>query len=169
MLGGDLIDTLSGTGTQLTGDTRPLLRAAQRRAPRDRHVTDHSDRTTYVFGSKGAPRCILANDRYLDPARGTSGLCSNDAQARLAASHEGENVSGAHLGQHTSRLLACFVLARPSPRLLRLTELVAQSQILAHITVRTRQVFHRCLPLHLELVQPRCQRDDGRVRLVLRE
>ena len=132
-------------------------------------MADDDNRPSHVFGSKGAPRGILTDDGYFHTARGAGGLRADNAQAGLAPSRQGENISRAHPGQDASRLVARLALARSCPRFFCLTELVTQGEVLADVTVRARQVLDHRVSLRLQLGQPRRERNDGGIRLILRE
>ena len=114
-------------------------------------MADDSNCTAYVFGGQCPPRGVLPDDRDLDSARGAGGLRPNDAQACLAATSQCEDVTRAHAGQKTTRFISCLALVRSCTGLLRLPQLVAQGQVLADVTVRTRQILGRRVALSLQL------------------
>ena len=114
-------------------------------------MADDSNCTAHVFGGQCPPRGVLPDHRDLNSARGAGRLCPNDTQPRLASARESENVTGSNARQYTTRLIARLALARSCAGLLRLTQLVAQRQVLADIAVRTRQVLGRRVALSLQL------------------
>ena len=130
-------------------------------------MADDSNVTAHVFGGQCPPRGVLPDHRDLDSARGAGGLRPNDTQARLAATSQCEDVPRAHAGQKTTRFISCLALARSCTGLLRLPQLVAQRQVLADVTVRTRQILDRRVALSLQFGQPRRERDDRGIGLIL--
>ena len=132
-------------------------------------MADDFDGAAYVLGGQSAPRGVLPDHRDFDPARGAGGLRADDAQACLAATSQCKDVAGAHTGQNATRFISCLALARTRTGLFRLTQLVAQRQVLADVTVRTGQILDRRVALRLEIGQPRRERDDCGIGLILRE
>ena len=132
-------------------------------------MADDSNVTAHVFGGQRPPRGVLPDHRDLDSARGAGGLRPNDTQARLAATSQCEDVPRAHAGQKTTRFISCLALARSCTGLLRLPQLVAQRQVLADVTVRTRQILDRRVALSLQFGQPRREHDDRGIGLILRK
>ena len=121
-------------------------------------MADDGNGTAHVFGGQCPPRGVLPDHRDLNSARGAGRLRPNDTEASLAATSQCEDVARAHARQKTTRFISCLALACSCAGLLRLTQLVAQRQVLADIAVRTRQVLGRRVALSLQLGESRSER-----------